>query len=160
MKGAVGLAIVRNALGVLRDVSEVWDDRSQPRFHYQYAIFCDTRFTAPAQDYAFVQDIFLLPLGQAATLGPVLAALGQMESPAPFSRLQLKVVRQQFRAALRTSAIADEIAFLRPVVEAARTIGVALIGMAMNGMPLFLVWPSGRRSRSSPLRTRTQCCAF
>lgn len=147
LKGAVGLPIVRNAVGVVRDVSEAWDDRSQPRFHYQYAIFCDTRFTAPAQDYAFVQDIFLLPLAQAATLGPVLAALGQVDLPAPLSRTQLKDVRRQFREALRTGEIAAELALLCPVVEAARAIGVALVGMTMNGMPLVLIPQSRLRCR-------------
>ena len=114
----------------------------------------NTRFTAPAQDYAFVQDIFLLPLAEAATLRPVLAALRQIECPAPLSGMQLKAVRTLFRASLRSGEMGGEIAFLRPVVESARAIGVALIGMALNGMPLFLVPDAGSISARCHRRFR------
>jgi len=70
---------------------------------------------------------------------PVLAALREIECPVPFSHPELKIVRTSFRALLQTGELAGEFEFLRPVVERARTVGSALIGMALNGMPLFLV---------------------
>jgi len=52
----VGLPVVRNALGTLRDVSEFWVRERptggpgggipRPRYHYQYAVFSATRFTS------------------------------------------------------------------------------------------------------------------
>jgi hypothetical protein len=57
----------------------------------------------------------------------------------PLSHMELKTVRALFRASLRNAALAREFEFLRPVVERARAVGAALIGMALNGMPLFLV---------------------
>src|SRR5688572_13189131 len=52
---SVGTPILRNALGVLKDVTEYWTgkDRTvrQP-FHYQYAICSASRFTPEAEAYA------------------------------------------------------------------------------------------------------------
>jgi hypothetical protein len=153
--GSVGLGVVRNALGVVRDVSEFWVDREQPRFHYQYAVFCDTKFSTPSQDFAFVQDIFLLPLADTATLRPVTAAVRAVQLPArlQISSTRLNDLRQMLRQALRTGLVAAEIEFLRTVVEAARAIDGALIGMALNGMPLFLVPAPGVNVRALAPRT-------
>ena len=78
----VGLEVVRNAFGVLRDVIEYWQDRRQPRFHYQYAVFSETGVSRAAQDFGYVQDIFLLPHARATSMAPVLGALtARGESP-------------------------------------------------------------------------------
>ena len=71
---AVGIEIVRNAVGVLKDVSEYWvtpapagrgraaaRPRQQPRYHYQYALLASSGFTENAQRYAVAHDVYLIP---------------------------------------------------------------------------------------------------
>ena len=60
----VGIDIVRNAVGVLKDIHEFFlptkkDEKPErPRYHYRYAVFSATPFTANAQRYAYAQDIY------------------------------------------------------------------------------------------------------
>ena len=62
----VGLPIVREAVGILKDVGEYWmvagGEIPKQRYHYQFALFSATGYTRDAQRYAFAQDIFLIPL--------------------------------------------------------------------------------------------------
>lgn len=63
----VGLPIVRNAFGVLRDVEELWVPSPsstilRKRYHYQYAIASINGFSQEAQIYAYAHDIYLLAL--------------------------------------------------------------------------------------------------
>lgn len=79
VKGKVGIGVVRNAVGVLKDVSEfftfndlgtILNSTGQveisglqvKRYHYQYAICSADGFSKNAQKYAFAQDIYLLDL--------------------------------------------------------------------------------------------------
>src|SRR5882762_11621712 len=63
---AANLEIVRNSVGVHKDVCEHWVGRgnramgSRKRFQYQFALFCNSGYTAEAQKYAFAQDIYLI----------------------------------------------------------------------------------------------------
>jgi len=83
---SVRLPVIRNAVGVLKDVSENWIVESirtntiaKKRFHYLYAIFSSNDFTKPAQDYAYAQDIYLLPLRRSAYFSPVIRAIEQVK---------------------------------------------------------------------------------
>ncbi len=63
----VGIEIVRNAVGVLKDASEFWVSTGisrihKARYHYQYAVFSATGYTDPAQSYAYAQDVYLIPV--------------------------------------------------------------------------------------------------
>jgi hypothetical protein len=60
----IGLPDVRNIVGVLKDVAEFWtaSNLGVNRYHYQYAMISGSGFTAEAEKYAFVQDIYLLPV--------------------------------------------------------------------------------------------------
>lgn len=75
----VGLRIVREAVGILKDVSEFWMVAGgaipKQRYHYQYAVFSATGYTQEAQRFAFAQDIYLIPLAASRFLEPVLQAL-------------------------------------------------------------------------------------
>lgn len=76
----VGLPIVRGAVGVLKDVSEYWvaAGPGQPaasRYHYQFAVFSTSEFTADAQNYAFAHDIYLLPLRGSSFFSPIVSAI-------------------------------------------------------------------------------------
>ena len=60
---SVGIEIVRNAVGVLKDVTEYWgrgtQGTTQPRFHYQYAILASSGFSENAQRYAVAFALLL-----------------------------------------------------------------------------------------------------
>lgn len=76
----IGLDVVRNGVGVLKDVSEFWaapDEASvaKRRYHYQYAIFSASEFSLPAQRYAYAHDVHLLPLRRSAFMRPVIEAV-------------------------------------------------------------------------------------
>ena len=67
-KGKVGLNVVRNAVGVLKDVNENYFSFSDSdsvehkirRFNYTYAVFSLNGFTKSAQKYAIAHQIFLI----------------------------------------------------------------------------------------------------
>jgi hypothetical protein len=110
-KGRVGIGVVRNALGVLRDVSEHWvpSARGGPpmkRFHYQYALFSASGYSQDAEEYAFAQDIYLIPLARSRFFAPVIDAImsiGTVEFEGSPSRQeqQLSQIRQAVRARLQ-----------------------------------------------------------
>jgi hypothetical protein len=63
----IGIGIVRNAVGVLKDISENYfskliDDNEirMPRFNYLSAIFSTSQYTENAQRYAVAHQIFLI----------------------------------------------------------------------------------------------------
>jgi hypothetical protein len=65
----IELHVVRNSVGILKDVSEYWATadgipKNHRRYHYQKAIFSATPFTAPAQRYAFAHDLYLFPIAR------------------------------------------------------------------------------------------------
>lgn len=75
----VGIDVVRNAVGVLKDVNEFFipenNKISKPRYHYQYAIFTSSRFSKPAQEYAFAHDIYLMKLQNNLYFHPIILAI-------------------------------------------------------------------------------------
>lgn len=61
---SVGIDVIRNAVGVKKDVEEYFRPgvQSTYRYHYQYAVISSSGFTSNAQNYAYAQDIYLLDL--------------------------------------------------------------------------------------------------
>jgi len=79
------LPIIRNAVGVLKDVSEWWNPPSGPsgiatlgRYHYQYALFSASGYTLDAERYAFAQDIYLIPYERSRFIAPAIQAIRQL----------------------------------------------------------------------------------
>ena len=74
-----GIEVVRNAVGVLKDVSEYWVSRKEipfkARYHYQYAVFSASDYTSPAQKYAYAHDVYLIPLNSSVFFQPVIPAI-------------------------------------------------------------------------------------
>ncbi|OKY77073.1 MAG: Endonuclease HJR/Mrr/RecB family [Candidatus Methanohalarchaeum thermophilum] len=62
----VGVDVVRNSIGVLRDVNQKYlkkdPTKAQPRFRYVYSIFSASGFSSNAQKYAFTHKISLIDL--------------------------------------------------------------------------------------------------
>jgi len=65
-KRPVGIAVIRNAVGVLKDVNENYfsyfpiPELKLKRFNYAYAVFSLSGFTRNAQRYAIAHQIFLI----------------------------------------------------------------------------------------------------
>lgn len=125
----IGLDITRNAVGVLKDVSEYWTPSAKPvagrkRYHYQYAIFSSSRFSKNAQRYAFAQDIYLVPLGRSTFFAGILLALNRVAQtptqlppppdppPPPLgirTEGEMAQLRKSIRTWLRSGVITDEL---------------------------------------------------
>jgi hypothetical protein len=101
-KNKTGIEVVRNSVGVLKDVSEYWVSRNKvppkARYHYQYAIFSTSGYTSPAQKYAYAQDIYLIPLYKSTFFQPILNAIHEFE---PYFDTQ--AVPKQFLTRLRST---------------------------------------------------------
>jgi hypothetical protein len=81
----IGIGVVRNAVGVLKDISEYWHPGpkglpTSKRYHYQYALFSATPYSNEAEKYAFAQDIYLIPLGNSAFIQPVIDAINHVSA--------------------------------------------------------------------------------
>jgi hypothetical protein len=149
----VGIGIVRNALGVHRDVSEYWVSRQghnrghRPRHHYQYAIFSATSFSSYAQNYAFAHDIFLLTLNDSPFLQPVVAAVdGVAEQIADQinedATLSLGDVRNAVRLRLDGRINFDDTLLdleMNHFLETCAEIRFGLLGMLQGRLPILLV---------------------
>ncbi|MEN8136159.1 MAG: hypothetical protein ABFS18_11585 [Thermodesulfobacteriota bacterium] len=104
---SIGLPIVRNSAGVLKDVSENWvvdtggtQNIAKKRFHYLSAVFSTSNFTKPAQDYAYAQDIYLLPLRHSMFFLPVIRAIDQVSLDGVEVKPKLKAIRHFVRREL------------------------------------------------------------
>jgi len=154
----IGLPIVRGTVGVLKDVSEYWvaRDPQRPaptRYHYQGAIFSSSAFTPDAQEYAFAQDVYLLPLARSLNFAPVLqsiqAATERLDrrDDGQVPGLDLSSVRKAIRRRLQLDVLQEQpvlaYPWLDPVVHAALAIGQALIATIGRAFPIFLVPRSG-----------------
>jgi len=105
--GKTGIDIVRNATGVHKDVSEYWvvdnvtgNKIAKKRFHYLYAVFSKEPFTKPAQDFAYAQDIFLLPLKRNTLFKPIIEAIDNVSFDEVLEKPKLSTVRQYIRSRL------------------------------------------------------------
>ncbi len=153
----VGLDVVRNAVGVLKDVSEWWVPAKRPgemrsRFHYTYAIASGTGFSIAAQRYAFAQDVYLLALKGVRCFAGVLQPIREL-SAASFGAtdplrvpIDLGALRRTVRGLLasRQPYTRPEIApgtgpALARIVAATRRVGGAMIGVAPGGFSVILV---------------------
>jgi hypothetical protein len=148
----VGLDVVRNAVGTLKDVSEFWRPPDAglvgaKRYHYRYAIFATTTFTKGAQEYAFAQDVYLLPLRRSAFFRPVVQAIDELRRF--YGRLPglrdgdggfaLDEYRLRVRETFREQVVPDDLEELEDIVRAVRSIKHGLIAVAGRQFPLFLV---------------------
>lgn len=150
----ITLPTIRNAAGVIKDVSEGWTvtGRSlgaipRSRFHYLYAIFSASDFTSAAQDYAFAHDIYLLPLRRSSFVRPILSAIEAVDASVDPKRPKLSAVRRWVRRRLLGSNggpaeeyIPDAMrASLDALVDACFRLRFGFITMFGGQFPAFLV---------------------
>lgn len=156
-KDRSGIEVIRNAVGVLKDVSEFWRKGDRERFHYHYAVFSASGFTPRAEAYAFAHDVYPIPLWRSAYLRNVIHALWgiregslrRMRTSRPGYLKDLRaVVRSSLRNRARTSeelaTILEEYAartlFDNFLTEAQRVSG-ALLAVTASGFVIMLVPP-------------------
>lgn len=154
----VPLNVVRNAVGVLKDISEHYVSSASPRpsrnrYHYQYAIVSACDFTPEAQDYAFAHDIYLFPLERSRFMAPVLTALRQFTAAdvrniyRAGTETPVQDARQLVRTALRERSLGvrlppeygDTRTKFGILLGAAAQVGGTLLARANRHLPLQLV---------------------
>jgi hypothetical protein len=167
----VGVEIVRNAVGVLKDVEEYWTSSDSPfntRYHYLFVLASASGFTSGAEKYAFAHDIYLMPLAQSQFIKPIIDAILNIrpESFGVAPRRNIEVSITELRRAIRRRIRYGDHYELRQVVrgralehldgfcDATREINGAILGMIAKRFPIFLV-PS-RQIDLSRLRSRYQ----
>lgn len=154
----VDLPIVRNAVGVLKDVSEYWVSTGvttqRKRYHYQYALFSASTYTDKAEQYAFAQDIYLIPLAGSAYFQPVIESIRNITAmdfggryPQDDIDVNLKSLRQGTRHVLKDRELrpyhldtyGTELAVLERYFDSCFMINFALLAVLGGSFPVFLV---------------------
>jgi len=162
------LSVVRNAVGVLKDVSEFWFSpprtiRSPPtgmqhlgiarsRYHYCYAIFSATGFSRRAQHYAYAQDVSLLPLDRSRFVRPIIDAIRSIgaEDFRVASGREIQMPLSDLRRNVREAIRRGRVRCNWEMPEAARSkierilgliyeTGGAILAMLAGCFPVFLV---------------------
>lgn len=148
----IAIEVIRNAVGVLKDVAEFWATASGSipvsRYHYQYSVFSSSRFTDVAQRFAFAHDIHLMPLGNSTFFQPIIRSI-QAVTESNFGvapRQAIKVNLTDFRQEVR-AYLADYLFDLFQPVQwgledfynSCRSVGGAILGMIQGAFPVFLV---------------------
>lgn len=160
--GSISLTTIRNAVGVLKDVSEFWSTvdslpTTHRRYHYQKAVFSTTPFSPAAERYAFAHDIYLFPMASSAFARPIVEAIyaisgrsfvraGRKHIPVELTRLR-RAVRQSLRAGEATDELATlvrrDAAEWQGFITQVTSLGSILVGMIARSFPVFLV-PASR----------------
>jgi len=83
----VGISVVRNSVGVHKDVSENYFTKDSKksglapvRFNYQSAIFSSSGYTKPAIEYAVAHQIFLIEYKRIPLIEPVISSILSLET--------------------------------------------------------------------------------
>lgn len=156
-KDRIGLPVLRNVVGTLKDVSEFWTaaNRNIGRYHYQYAVISGSGFTDEAERYAFAHDIYLLPVHKSKYFRRLLQAIKDV-TPGSFDvrdensniPIELKGLRLAIRQRIahpedeklsRTRISREARNALNNVCQECRRIRVGLLATINGDFPLFLV---------------------
>lgn len=105
----VGIEIPRNAIGVLKDISENYftirgrgQDFHAPRYNYAAAIFSTSGFTQGAVEYAVAHQVFLIQYENIPAVRPLIDAIFQFDEDCILARGQnaISSARKYYRASL------------------------------------------------------------
>lgn len=106
----VGIEVVRNAVGVLKDISENYfsvpsggADVQVPRFNYHSAIFSTSGYTSGAIDYALAHQVFLIQYENVPVIRPLIDAIMQFDENCitRLGKRSISEVRKRYRSAIR-----------------------------------------------------------
>jgi len=147
---AVGVEVIRNAVGVLKDVGEFVPPHARIpyRHHYQYAVFASSRFSPDAQHYAFAHDVYLLQLSATSGMAAILSAIEDYAATLDIDRrgrvagVDLPVLRGQLRRSLQPELPGGQAEAGRypveGVVEAVESVGGSVVAVIARALPIFL----------------------
>lgn len=161
----VGVDVIRNAVGVRKDIEEYW--ASEPRnnrislkqrYHYQYGIFSASGYTKGAISYAFAHDIYLLVLENSRFIRPIIESIYQFTDAVVGTIGSIPMSLQEIRLAIRNALLQrDQHNWRRQIgfddlgtdqnisqliaeyVEICRQVNEAALAMLGNRFPVFLV---------------------
>lgn len=146
----IGIEKVRNAVGVLKDVSEYWTSMGSSRrnrYHYQYALFSTSPYTKVSERYAFAHDIYLIPLQNSTFLRPAINIIRNILAVDFQQNVSVKDIRELFRVAWATneppifpnefSELTQE--KLQQLFTEGMRINFALLAVLGGSFPIFLV---------------------
>lgn len=155
----IQVSVTRNALGVLKDVSENYfsfdantDSVHGPRYNYVFAIFSTSGFTRGAVEFAIAHQIFLIQYEDVPVIAPVIDAIMELNDD-HFESLAngaIAEARGLLRNALQGSTVAAEPEpthlsvlgrnhILGAVRQAAEQIGGSYFGMLQGRWPMHLL---------------------
>lgn len=153
----VGIPIVRNSVGVHKDISENFftkhrstGEQTSIRFNYQSAIFSVSGYTKPAIDYAVAHQIFLIEYKGIPVIAPVIRAIEQLEAESLTHRgiSDISGVRDKFRNILEDQFHDDYlqshfteqgVETIQEVSRGLKNIGGSYFGMLQGRWPLHLL---------------------
>jgi hypothetical protein len=156
-----GIEVMRNAIGVLKDVGEFWVSRGKngpfkKRYHYQYALFSASDYTADAEAYAYAQDIYLIPLARSRFIQPLIQAIRALtpidfglESERNSVDLSLSELRRAVRQDLQNpigpellriviANIPIALDKIERFIQECRRLNQAILAMIARQIPVFL----------------------
>jgi len=158
-RGKVGISVIRNAIGVLKDVNENYfsfninsRDRTYKirRFNYTYAIFSLYGFTENAQRYAIAHQIFLIqyhfnPLFRGIRDGITAINNWQMFKRRNFELRELReLIRDYFRMESMEPSLSEYledygVEILLRIKEELSRIGGSYFGLLNGEYPIHLI---------------------
>jgi hypothetical protein len=156
----VGIPVVRNSIGVHKDISENYFTKHRTRggnaavrFNYQSAIFSVSGYTKPAIDYAVAHQIFLIEYKGIPLIEPVIQAIERIETDSLTENgtRNISSARRVFRDILEDQFPDDHLApyFTEEGIEAIQSasralhqIGGSYFGMLQGRWPLHLLTDS------------------
>ena len=155
----VGIEVVRNSVGVLKDISENYFTMQSrggitsqaPRFNYHAAVFSTSGYTSGATAYAVAHQIFLIQYDNVAVIQPLVDAIMEFDDDCitNFGKRALSEVRTIYRSALnnRTYPL-NSIQYVTKqgqellessILEAVTRINGSYFGMLQGRWPLHLL---------------------
>jgi hypothetical protein len=150
---SVGIDTIRNAVGVLKDVSEFLPPTRpngpvRHRYHYQYAVFAASQFSSEAQSFAFAHDVYLLQLSTHSRMRVVLDAINtfaatlHVDNRGVVADVDLGALRAQVRERLQPGlpVLADRLGTyaVDAVVTAAEDVGSSVVAVIARSFPVLL----------------------
>jgi hypothetical protein len=154
----VGIEVVRNAVGVLKDVSELWVTKktgvpAKPRYHYQYAIFSASGYTKDAERYAYAQDIYLINLHRTRYLEPIINAIRSIThhtfGATAWNRIDIRLsdLREAIRRSINEGSLVEQLREISQGIDVEQfenltnscmRLGESYLAMISNRFPVFL----------------------
>lgn len=158
----VGVEVARNAVGVLKDISENYftlpsrrgNDVQVPRYNYHSAIFSTSGFTSGAVEYSLAHQVFLIQYQNVPIIQPLIDAIMTFDDHCvtKLGKKSMAEIRKLYRQALRERVYqADSPQYITEeglnliegsLVQAANRIRGSYFGMLQGRWPLHLLTAS------------------